>query len=287
MHPDRVRFLKKGPWGDGPVIYWMSRDQRSRDNWALWYAQATALEKRSPLLVVFCLVPDFLGATKRQYTFMIKGLQEVEQSLREKNIPFYCLMGDPGKLRFPNGSGRSRLSCLITDFDPLRIKRSWKEEITKAIEIPFLEVDAHNIVPCWTASPKQEFGAYTLRPKIHRRLDEFLEEIPPLKKHPFTWGGKNSPDRLDGYPEKPENRFYGTGGGLVETRRKGRRGAAFNSFYKTSFLFMMKNETTPIKKVNPIYPLIFISDSYRPKGLPWKYEKNQKTLNQKGPSWRN
>ena len=53
MPPNRVRFLKKGLWGDGPVIYWMSRDQRSRDNWALWYAQGRALEKKSPLWLFF------------------------------------------------------------------------------------------------------------------------------------------------------------------------------------------------------------------------------------------
>jgi deoxyribodipyrimidine photo-lyase len=190
VHPDRIQFLKKAPVGDGPVIYWMSREQRSRDNWALWYAQATALEKRSPLLVVFCLVSGFLGATQRQYHFLIKGLQEVEQSLQKKNIPFYCLMGDPQQ-EIPRWIRKTKAGCLITDFDPLRLKRSWKEEITKAISIPFLEVDAHNIVPCWRASPQQEFGAYTLRPKIHRLLDEFLEEIPQVKKHPHNWVDKN------------------------------------------------------------------------------------------------
>jgi deoxyribodipyrimidine photo-lyase len=190
MHPDRVHFLKKALWGDGPVIYWMSRDQRSRDNWALWYAQTKALEKRSPLLVVFCLVSSFLGATQRHYNFLIKGLQEVEQSLQKKNIPFYCLMGDPQQ-EIPRWIRKTKAGCLITDFDPLRLKRYWKEEITKAISIPFLEVDAHNIVSCRRASPKLEFGAYTLRPKIHRLLDEFLEEIPQVKKHPHIWADKN------------------------------------------------------------------------------------------------
>ncbi len=190
MHPDRVRFLKKGPLGKGPIIYWMSRDQRSRDNWALWHAQILALKTRSPLLVVFCLVSDFLGATQRQYGFMIKGLQEVEQSLQKKNIPFFCLLGEPGK-KIPQWITKVKASCLVADFDPLRIKRQWKDEIFNAIEIPFLEVDTHNIVPCWAASPKQEFGAYTLRPKILRLLEEFLEEIPQIKKHPFTWREKN------------------------------------------------------------------------------------------------
>ena len=48
MHPERVRFLKNGRLGEGPVLYWMSRDQRSHDNRALLCAQETALEKNSP-----------------------------------------------------------------------------------------------------------------------------------------------------------------------------------------------------------------------------------------------
>ena len=38
VSPGRVRELRKGSLKDGPVIYWMSRDQRSVDNWALIYA---------------------------------------------------------------------------------------------------------------------------------------------------------------------------------------------------------------------------------------------------------
>ena len=52
------------------------------------------------------------------------------------------------------------------------------------IQIPCIEVDAHNIVPCWLASPKQEFGAYTLRPKIHRLLPDFLTDLPALQAPP-------------------------------------------------------------------------------------------------------
>jgi deoxyribodipyrimidine photo-lyase len=50
-----------------------------------------------------------------------------------------------------------------------------------------VEVDAHNIVPCWLASPKLEFAAYTLRPKIHRLLPEYLTDLPSLPSHPFPW----------------------------------------------------------------------------------------------------
>lgn len=40
-------------------------------------------------------------------------------------------------------------------------------------------MDAHNVVPVWTTSDKQETMARTIRPKIHARPD-FLGPIPEL-----------------------------------------------------------------------------------------------------------
>jgi len=173
----RIRKLNNKEAADGPVIYWMSRDQRVNDNWALIYAQ----EFKRPVIVLFCLVPEFLGATIRQYAFMLKGLQEVEKGLLKNNIPFHLLIGYP-EIEIPKFIEKNRAGILVTDFDPLRIKRNWKDKIAKRIKMPFYEVDAHNIVPCWLASDKKEFGAYTLRPKINRLLPEFLEEFPKLSR---------------------------------------------------------------------------------------------------------
>lgn len=179
-----MRLLKEGKDIKGPVVYWMSRDQRTRDNWALLIAQHYAVAARQPLLVAFCLVPRFLNATVRQYGFMLKGLQEVELALKKKHIPFFLLLGEPNR-ELPVFLKKSRAGMLITDFDPLRIKKEWKEKVSQKISIPFYEVDAHNIVPCWISSPKQEYGAYTIRPKISKKLREFLTEFPRLRRHPF------------------------------------------------------------------------------------------------------
>ncbi|MCJ7443375.1 MAG: deoxyribodipyrimidine photo-lyase [Methanotrichaceae archaeon] len=77
--------------------------------------------------------------------------------------------------------------ALVTDFSPLRIKRAWIEKVSSRLDTPFYETDAHNIVPCWIASPKQEYGAHTIRPKIHRMLPEFLKEFPRLRKQSRLW----------------------------------------------------------------------------------------------------
>lgn len=188
VNPQRVRTLKKESQTKGPVIYWMSRDQRVSDNWALLYAQELAQKHDSPLAVAFCLVPQFLGATGRQYRFLLQGLKEVEKNLQALNIPFFLLQGDPGKemarLLSELGAG-----ALVSDFSPLRQSREWKAAVAVETEIPFYEVDAHNIIPCWFASPKQEWAAYSFRPKVNRLLFEFTDEFPALQKSPE----RNSP----------------------------------------------------------------------------------------------
>ena len=50
-------------------------------------------------------------------------------------------------------------------------------QVSEKIDIPMHEVDAHNVVPVWEASDKRETGARTIRPKIHKKLPEFLQVL--------------------------------------------------------------------------------------------------------------
>ena len=192
VDPRRVFTLRDAPPREGPVVYWMSRDQRAEDNWALLFSQRLAIERGQPLAVAFALAPSFLGATRRQYAFMLRGLEEVEKSLARLHIPFFLLFGSPERT-LPAFLRRVKASALVTDFDPLRLKRQWKESVVPAVTIPCYEVDAHNIVPCRYVSEKQEFAARTLRPKIQRALPEFLLDIPRSKPHPFPWPADTLP----------------------------------------------------------------------------------------------
>ena len=196
MNPARLNIIKTGKDKKGPVIYWMQRDQRVNDNWALLHAQEQALRKGAPLYVLFCLVPKFLDATLRQYDFMLKGLEEVESNLSDVNIPFFIKLGTP-KYVIPQFINSTMTSLLVTDFNPLKTVRLWKRDIEKVIDISFHEVDAHNVVPCTHVSDKEEFAAYTLRPKINKLLDTYLDKYPRVKKmnspfsqmHSIDWPG--------------------------------------------------------------------------------------------------
>ncbi|KAG8445046.1 hypothetical protein GDO86_009983 [Hymenochirus boettgeri] len=168
------------------IVYWMSRDQRVQDNWAFLYAQRLSLKQKLPLHVTFCLVPKFLDATIRHYGFMLKGLQEVAEECQKLNIPFHLLIGY-AKDVLPNFVKEHGIGGVVTDFSPLLIPLQWVEEVSKRLpnDVPLVQVDAHNIVPCWVASNKQEYGARTIRRKIHDQLPQFLTEFPPLIIHPY------------------------------------------------------------------------------------------------------
>jgi len=166
----------------GPVVYWMSREQRSFDNWALLYAQEEAIARGVGLVVVFNLVPSFLEATKRHFGFMLRGLRHTQKRLEELNIPLRMVYGDP-KDSIPNFIQQHDCSCLVCDFSPMRIAYIWKQQVFSALNgsIPFYEVDAHNVVPVWKASDKLEYGARTIRKRIHTKLDTYLTRFPQVK----------------------------------------------------------------------------------------------------------
>lgn len=179
MNKNRVNIIKKSIYRSGPIVYWMSRDQRIEDNWAIIFGLELAKDRNQPFVIVFNLVKTFLDASYRQFYFMVNGLKEVQLKSKEFNIPFKLLFGDPLD-NIPKFLQDIKAGALITDFDPLTIKRIWKQRISQMIEIPIYEVDTHNIVPVLHASDKLEFAAYTYRPKIKKLLPYFLEDFPEI-----------------------------------------------------------------------------------------------------------
>ncbi|QGY39710.1 deoxyribodipyrimidine photo-lyase [Pseudodesulfovibrio cashew] len=178
----RIHCLNKAAMADGTILYWMSREQRIHDNWGLLHARELAGEDRQ-LAVAFCLVDDYPGATLRHYDFMLRGLEEVERGLMELHIPFFLLKGDP-VLAIPALAAELNAGAVITDFDPLRVKQAWQQGVAETLPVPLIEVDGHNVIPARLVSDKQEYAARTIRPKIHRLSQEFLEEFPPLAPMP-------------------------------------------------------------------------------------------------------
>ena len=70
----RSRQLRSSQFNGKYVLYWMIRDRRVHDNWALLEAQKVAIEQKVPLLVCF----QFIGSYKKANInfFLGKNLQK-------------------------------------------------------------------------------------------------------------------------------------------------------------------------------------------------------------------
>jgi len=181
MNKKRIRKLNNQVISsNGPVIYWMDRERRVQDNWALIAAFKTAEQAQVPLVIYYAIPDEFMSANLRTYDFMLKGLHESFQQAIDLNIGCLLEVCDPV-------AGLSKLvddlnaSAVFTDFSPLKLPRLWRDNLAKELSVPLFEVDARNIVPCFLASDKLEFGARTIRPKIHKLLPEFFDNFPTLK----------------------------------------------------------------------------------------------------------
>jgi len=134
-----------------------------------------------------------MGATARQFGFMLRGLEEVEASLTGKGISFALLRGECDAT-VPELANSGGFGAVVCDFSPVRLGRQWRAAIAERCEAAVLEVDAHNVVPAWVATDKLEYAARTIRPRIHKHLPEFLEEFPELPAAPAGFPG--GPDTL-------------------------------------------------------------------------------------------
>ncbi|KAJ8011238.1 hypothetical protein DPEC_G00056080 [Dallia pectoralis] len=226
----RMRFLsqtQKIKQGSEGVVYWMNRDYRVQDNWALIHAQQLALEENLPLHICVCLaLPlDSKLATIRHVGFMLRGLEEVATECNTLGIQFHLLQGSAGEL-LPSFVADRNFGAVVTDFSPLRIPLQWLEEVKKGIpsDMLFTQVDAHNVVPCWVASDKLEYAARTIRTKITKLLPEFLTEMPAVGNHPHPaaltakpvdWAELKSSLELDRKVEEVDWAKPGTAAGMA------------------------------------------------------------------------
>jgi len=189
VHPNRIRQVNAALEvnASGPVVYWMNRDKRLHDNWAVLFAQQLALQHQAPFHIILCLPTHKNSFTARTFDFMLGGFPELIDDCAKLGIVCKVLLGSPAKNVFEYVSN-IHARCLVTDFDPLIDSQQIVHELSKHLTVPFFEVDAHNVVPVWQASNKQEFGAYTIRRKITSQLETYLVDFPAVVPMPEQIG---------------------------------------------------------------------------------------------------
>lgn len=159
------------------VLYHMQQSARINYNHALNEAIKYANKYELPLAVYFCLTDNFPEANLRHYTFMLEGLSEVVKELELLNISFILKIGDPVeeiKELLKNAQ------ALFLDKGVLRFSRKIKTDMMEYIDKNesdlYVElIDTDLLIPVSILSNKIEYGAYTIRPKVFKVLENFRD----------------------------------------------------------------------------------------------------------------
>ncbi len=179
---DRVRKLnsaearKNGRY----VLYWAQMNRRVESNHALAFATDIANELNLPVLFYEGLTCSYPQANDRLHTFLMEGVPGTERRLRALGIGYVFhlrrRLSDPNDALYRLAADAA---ALVTDDYPVFVARDHNRSVPNKLSIPCHAVDSSCIVPM-NHFIKQEYAAYTIRPKIKKVLDACLQPVAPL-----------------------------------------------------------------------------------------------------------
>ncbi len=153
------------------VVYWMQRAQRGFDNPALDAAIFAANELKLPLAVFLAPLPFFPRATLRAYTFLFEGIGDVRRDVEARGATF--VFRTHPEHRIDDFAREIDAALVIGDENPLKETRAWRATAAARLSVPLVTIDADVVVPT-SLLEKEEWAAYTIRPKIQRLLPTWL-----------------------------------------------------------------------------------------------------------------
>ncbi len=174
---ERVQLLNdKSANNDGKyILYWMQMFKRTTHNHALNFAISQANERKLPLVVYEGLKFYYPWASDRIHTFILEGVEEKRKEFEKLGIKYiFYLQKDANSPKDTVARIAKDAALIVTDDFPCFIIPKHNAAIVRKAEIPVYAVDSNGIIPM-SKFEKEEYAAYTIRPKIKRILHEYLQ----------------------------------------------------------------------------------------------------------------
>ncbi|HRI02460.1 MAG TPA: deoxyribodipyrimidine photo-lyase [Pyrinomonadaceae bacterium] len=177
---ERVLQLNDKPINENAryVLYWMQMYKRVDNNHALIYAIRRANELRLPLVVYEGLKYYYPWGSDRIHTFILEGVEEKRREFEQLGIRYvFYLQKDADAPKSTVAALAKDAALIVTDDYPCFIIPEHNRRIAERAEIPVYAVDSNGIIPM-SKFEKEEYAAYTIRPKINKLLDRYLKPLP-------------------------------------------------------------------------------------------------------------
>jgi deoxyribodipyrimidine photo-lyase len=159
------------------VLYWMQMTKRAHHNHALNFAIEKANELKLPLLVYEGLKYYYPWASDRIHTFILEGVEEKRKELEKMGARYiFYLQKDKNDPKQTVSRLAKDAALVVTDDYPCFIIPRHNKTMAEKAEVPVYAVDSNGTVPM-SCFEKEEYAAYTIRPKIGRMLAECLKPV--------------------------------------------------------------------------------------------------------------
>lgn len=176
---DRIRALNEQPVRENAqyVVYWAQMNRRVEANHGLAHAIDLANERRIPVLYYEGFTCTYDAANDRTHTFVLEGVPDTAAALEERGIGYLFYLrrrrSDANDVLYRVAK---HAAAVVTDDYPTFINLHHNKTVPPKLDVPYLAVDSSCVVPM-SRFPKREWAAYTLRPKLHRLLPQYLQPL--------------------------------------------------------------------------------------------------------------
>ena len=184
---ERVQLLNEAPMRANAryVLYWAQMNRRTAANHALAYAINLANQLAIPVLYYEGLTCTYKYANDRLHRFILENVPDTAADLKALGIGYTFHLrrrkSDANDVLYQLAKDAA---AVVTDDYPTFIARQHNASVPQRLDIPYFVVDSSCIVPM-SRLEKREYAAYTIRPRIHRLLDQYLrpfEMLTPAKR---------------------------------------------------------------------------------------------------------
>jgi deoxyribodipyrimidine photo-lyase len=159
------------------VLYWMQMFKRTSHNHALTWAIRKANELKLPLVVYEGLKYYYPWASDRLHTFILEGVEEKRKEFERLGIRYiFFLQKDESSPKNTVAALAKDAALIVTDDFPCFIIPGHNRRIAERAEIAVHAVDSNGIIPM-SKFDKEEYAAYTIRPKISKLLPDYLKPL--------------------------------------------------------------------------------------------------------------
>ncbi len=181
VEPERIRKLNSAP--ERPerkyVVYWAGANRRVDANHGLLYAAEIANRYQLAVLFYEGVTFAYRYANTRLHTFMLQAVPETAKRLKKAGVGYLFRLrrtADDAEDVFQQIARDA--AAVVTDDYPTFRPRELNAQVPQTLDVAYYVVDSSCVVPM-SLIPQRQYGAYTIRPRIHKLLPKYFQ--PPDK----------------------------------------------------------------------------------------------------------